>query len=254
MDVSFAVEITDLKKSFAGRVVLDRIQLNVAGGQVFGLLGPNGAGKTTLLRLVCALLRPDSGSVRVAGHAVVENNVQALAQLGVVNNAMGLYERFTGRENITLFGRLAGMDKAQIASRIEQLCQTLDIGAWVDQPARAYSTGMRQKILIARAVVHDPKVLILDEASNGLDIYARRGLLDFSRQFADAGGLVIYSTHVLSEAESLCDSAAIMDHGKILFHGTTAALREHAVDGSLESAFFALANANRVAGKAEARS
>ena len=243
--MSFAVEITDLKKSFAGVLVLDQINLNIAGGQVFGLLGPNGAGKTTLLRLLCALLRPDSGSLRVAGHAVLENNFQALAQLGVVNNAMGLYERFTGRENITLFGQLAGMSKAQIVSRIEQLCQMLDIGAWVDQRARAYSTGMRQKILIARAVVHDPSVLILDEASNGLDIYARRGLLDFARQFAAAGGLVIYSTHVLSEAESLCESAAIMDQGKILFNGTMAALREHAPDGSLESAFFALANTTR---------
>ena len=247
--MNFAVEITDLKKSFAGVPVLNCINLRIPTGQVFGLLGPNGAGKTTLLRLVCALLRPDSGSVRVAGFEVRENNIDALAQLGVVNNAMGLYERFSGRENVTLFGRLAGMGKAQIASRIEQLCQMLDIGAWVDQPARAYSTGMRQKILIARAVVHDPKVLILDEASNGLDIYARRGLLDFSRQFAQAGGLVIYSTHVLSEAESLCESAAIMDQGKILFSGAMSELRSHVPDGDLESAFFALANAYRAPAK-----
>lgn len=246
--MSFAVEITDLKKSFSGVCALGGIDLKIAGGQVFGLLGPNGAGKTTLLRMVCALLRPDAGSVRVAGYDVQQDTLKALAQLGVVNNAMGLYERFSGRENIVLFGRLAGLSPAIIATRIERLCQTLDIAEWIDQPARGYSTGMRQKILIARAVIHEPKVLILDEASNGLDIYARRGLLDFSRQFADAGGLVLYSTHVLSEAESLCDGAAIIDQGKILFDGVMPSLRAHAADGELESAFFALANARR-AGK-----
>lgn len=242
------LDIQSLSKSFGSHKAVDALSLQMPAGCVFGLLGPNGAGKTTLLRLISTLLRPDNGQVLLDGHCSVRAALQVRARLGLVNANMGLYERFTGRENLQLYGQLAGMGEAAVAARIMELRKQLDIGDWIDARAKTYSTGMRQKILIGRAVVHSPPVLILDEASNGLDVYARRGLFEFVRQFADSGALVIYSTHIMSEAEQLCQHVALMDQGKLLASARTTDLLAQTRSESLEAAFFELADAARHSG------
>jgi sodium transport system ATP-binding protein len=235
------LKIENLSKAFGKHQALHAINLEIAAGQIFGLLGPNGAGKTTLLRVVATLLKPDTGSVTLAQMDTQMQPLQVRQMLGVVNAGMGLYERLTGRENLRFFGRISGMPRIKIDQQIEKRAQELGIESWIDARSGTYSTGMRQKVLIARAVLHDPKVLILDEASNGLDVYARRGLLNFARSFAELGGLVIYSTHVLSEAQALCHHAAIIHEGKLLAHDSVPALIARTNTSSLEDAFFALA-------------
>jgi sodium transport system ATP-binding protein len=237
------LEIRQVSKAFVKRNVVNQINLQMFPGQVFGVLGPNGAGKTTLLRMISTLLKPDQGEIRLCGFSTVDQALQVRANLGLVNANMGLYERMSGRENLQLFASLAGLTDKESSQRIEQLCAQLAIDDWIDARAKGYSTGMRQKILIGRAVIHRPKLLILDEASNGLDVFARRGLMDFVKAFSKDGGLVIYSTHIMSEAETLCDQVALMHEGKLLANDTLGHITEEH-GGSLEEAFFRLAKVN----------
>jgi sodium transport system ATP-binding protein len=237
------LEINQVSKSFAKRKVVDNVSLHMFPGQVVGILGPNGAGKTTLLRMISTLLTPDSGNIRLAGFSSLERALELRSNLGLVNANMGIYERMSGRENLQLFASLAGLSKSETAERIEHLRASLDIADWIDARAKGYSTGMRQKILIGRAVIHRPKLLILDEASNGLDVFARRGLMDFVVQFSKAGGLVIYSTHIMSEAQELCDHIALLHEGRLLANDSLANLVQ--AGGSLEDAFFRLAKAQQ---------
>jgi sodium transport system ATP-binding protein len=238
------LEIHQVSKAFAKRKVVDQITLRMLPGQVFGVLGPNGAGKTTLLRMISTLLKPDSGQIRLCGFSTLDQALQVRANLGLVNANMGIYERMSGRENLQFFASLAGLGEQETNDRIRQLCAQLSIDDWIDARAKGYSTGMRQKILIGRAVIHRPKLLILDEASNGLDVFARRGLMDFVKEFSRAGGLVIYSTHIMSEAQSLCDQVALMHEGKLLASDTMDKIT-HEHGGSLEEAFFRLAKVKR---------
>ena len=238
------LEINQVSKSFAKRKVVDNVSLQMFPGQVVGILGPNGAGKTTLLRMISTLLKPDAGSIRLAGVSSVDQPLELRSHLGLVNANMGIYERMSGRENLELFARLAGLRSGVIADRIDALCASLGIGDWLDARAKSYSTGMRQKILIGRAVIHRPKLLILDEASNGLDVFARRGLMDFVLQFSKAGGLVIYSTHIMSEAQALCDQIAMLHEGRLLVNDALSQILS-AHGGTLEDAFFKLAKEQR---------
>ena len=234
------IEINSVSKRFSKHLALDKVSLSLAAGQIFGLLGPNGAGKTTLMRILCTLLRADAGTVRVNGYDVAGEALKVRQQIGVVSAGMGVYERLSGRENLQFFGELNGLAKAKIAERIDLLCSELGIGEWLDLPAAGYSTGMKQKIVIARSVLHEPMVLMLDEASNGLDVLARRALLEFATRYRALGKLVIYSTHVMSEAESLCDRAAILHMGRVIACDSATALRAQTPAGSLEETFFAL--------------
>ena len=161
------IEIDAVSKRFSKHLALDNVSLTLEAGQVFGLLGPNGAGKTTLMRILCTLIRADAGTVRVNGYDVRTQALDVRQQIGVVSAGMGVYERLTGRENLQFFAELNGLSKPKIAERIDVLSSELGIGAWLDLPAAGYSTGMKQKIVIARAVLHEPMVLMLDEASNG---------------------------------------------------------------------------------------
>ncbi len=234
------IKIERLTKRFKSVAALDGVSLSLSGGQIFGLLGPNGAGKTTLLRIIATLLKPDQGAVFLDG---LDVQVQALAvrqRLGLVNAGMGVYERLSGRENLYFFAELYGVKKSRADARIAQLSAELCIGAWIDQPAGGYSTGMKQKIVIARAVLHEPPVLILDEASNGLDVLARRALMDFAINYRALGKLVIYSTHVMAEAQTLCDHAAILHMGRVIANDSVANLRASTPNGTLEEAFFAI--------------
>jgi sodium transport system ATP-binding protein len=239
------IRFQNINKGFGKHQALTDINLSIAGGQVYGLLGPNGAGKTTLLRILSTLLKPDSGQAELVGFDVQKQPLQARNGLGLVNANMGLYQRLSGRENLQFFAELAGLNTAQSNQRIEELMQQLQIEAWADQKASGYSTGMRQKIIVARAILHRPKVLVLDEASNGLDVFARRALTELAKSYAELGNLVIYCTHVMSEAEALCQRAAILHEGKVLADSSIADLQARTGTDNLEDAFFALASSKR---------
>jgi len=234
------IEVHGLTKRFDDLVAVDDVSFDVAAGQVFGLLGPNGAGKTTTLRVLATLLRADGGRATIAGHDVQREPEAVRRAIGVVNGGMGLYDRLTGREVLHYFGELYGMRKDAIGRRVEELDGLLDLAGTLDKRTGAFSTGMKQKIVVARAVLHDPQVLFFDEATSGLDVMARRAVLDFSRRYPGETRAVVWSTHVMSEAEELCDRVAVLYRGRVVADDTVAGLREAADAPDLEQAFFTL--------------
>jgi sodium transport system ATP-binding protein len=235
------IETTGLTKRFGKAVVaVQDLSLEARAGEVYGLLGPNGAGKTTTLRMLATLLTPSSGTATVAGFDVARQPEDVRRHIGVVNGGMGLYDRLTGRETLAYFAQFYGIGKADTAKRIRALEGALEMTELLDRRASEYSTGMKQKIVIARAVLHEPAVLILDEATNGLDVVARRAVLEFARSYKNANRVVLYSTHIMNEAEELCERAAIIDHGRLIAQDSLAALKSQANASSLEEAFFKL--------------
>jgi sodium transport system ATP-binding protein len=247
------IEVQGLRKTFeggkAGKKVLavDDLAFTVAAGEVYGLLGPNGAGKTTTLRVLATLLKPDAGTAKVAGYDVVSEAEAVRSRIGVVNGGMGLYDRLTGREILRYFGRLYGMDAAAVDARIEVLDSLLSLGDTLDRRAGGFSTGMKQKVVIARAVIHDPAVIFFDEATSGLDVVARRAVIDFVRSYPSEARAVVYSTHVMSEVEELCDRCCIIYRGRKIAEGTVAELNASSQASSLEEAFFRLVSRSGLA-------
>ena len=240
------ISVSHLNKSFEGGrggkpvVAVDDLSFEVEKGEVFGLLGPNGAGKTTTLRILSTLLVADSGAATVAGHDIVKQAETVRSMIGVVNGGMGLYDRLTGREILHYFGGLYGMKRRDIEARIEQLDELLQLGDTLPRRAGGFSTGMKQKVVIARAVIHDPAVIFFDEATSGLDVVARRSVIDFVRAYPSAGRAVVYSTHVMSEVEELCDRACIIYQGRKIADGTIPEIVASGEGQSLEDAFFRL--------------
>jgi sodium transport system ATP-binding protein len=234
------IHVQGLTKRFGDLVAVDDVSFDVAAGQVFGLLGPNGAGKTTTLRVLATLLRADGGRATIAGHDVQREPEAVRRAIGVVNGGMGLYDRLTGREVLHYFGELYGMRKGAIERRVEELDGLLDLAGTLERRTGAFSTGMKQKIVVARAVLHDPQVLFFDEATSGLDVMARRAVLDFSRRYPGETRAVVWSTHVMSEVEELCDRVAVLYRGRVVADDTVAGLREAADAPDLEQAFFTL--------------
>lgn len=234
------LDIQDITKTYGKFTALKGVSFSADEGEVFGLLGPNGAGKTTLLRILATLLSPTSGQARVGGHEVAESPEAVRRLIGVVNGGMGLPARLTGREVLRSFAGLYGLNRDTTEARIAQLDAQLDLGRTLDVRAGEYSTGMKQKVVIARAVIHDPTVLILDEAASGLDIFARRTLLDFVQATRAPGRLTLYSTHVMSEAEEVCDRVAILHQGQLETVGTIPEILARTGQSNLERAFFTL--------------
>ena len=234
------LDIQNITKTYGRFTALGGVSLQAQGGEVFGLLGPNGAGKTTLLRILATLLSPTSGTATVAGHDLTRDPEAVRRIIGVVNGGMGLPARLTGREVLQSFAGLYGMTEGQTKARIAELDQRLDLGRTLDVKAGEYSTGMKQKVVIARAVIQDPAVLILDEAASGLDIFARRTLLDFVTENRAPGRLTLYSTHVMSEAEEVCDRVAIIHLGQLLTVDTIPNILAQTGESNLERACFAL--------------
>jgi sodium transport system ATP-binding protein len=243
------IEVSALSKSFGKVRAVSGVSFSVARGEVFGLLGPNGAGKTTTLRILATLLRADSGSARVAGHDVRLHDELVRRSIGVVNGGMGLYDRLTGREILAYFGRLYGMSRRAIAARIEELAEVLELGDALDRQSGEFSTGMKQKVVIARAILHDPPVIFFDEATSGLDVMARRAVLDLVGRLAEGERSVVYSTHVMSEVEELCDRVAIIYRGELVAQDSIAGLLRATGASNLEQAFFL--SVGRVGGERE---
>ena len=218
------VLLSALAKTFGERRAVDGLSLQVPAGEIYGLLGPNGAGKTTALRMIAGLLVPSSGQVQVMGLDVAAEPEAAKAQLGFLTGSTGLYGRLTAREVLTFFGRVYGMPRPAIARRIDELvAERLRIEPLLDRRCEGLSTGEKQRVSLARAVLHDPPVLVLDEPTNGLDVLASRFLRDLVRAERDRGKAIIFSTHYLAEAELLCDRIGLLHRGRLLREGTPAA-------------------------------
>jgi sodium transport system ATP-binding protein len=235
------VDVQHLTKRFGAALAVDDLSFRVAPGEIYGLLGPNGAGKTTTLRVLAAILAPTSGRAALGGVDVAHDPQAARRKLGFLTGTTGLYARLTGRELLRYFGRLHGMPDAAIAERTTLLARALDLEPILDRRCEALSTGQRQRLSVARAVLHDPAVLILDEPTVGLDVLASRFLREFVRGERDRGKAVVFSTHYLAEAELLCDRIGLVHRGRMLAEGTPAALRALAGGAaSLEEAFLRL--------------
>jgi sodium transport system ATP-binding protein len=221
-------------------VALDRLSFDAYPGQVFGLLGPNGAGKTTALRILSTVLRPTSGTATVNGCDVVTRPDDVRRQIGYMSANTGVYDRMTAWEMVEYFGRLYGMAPAALKTRMESIFERLQMNEIRDRMGAKMSTGMKQKVSIARAIIHDPPVLIFDEATSGLDVLVARALLHTVSELRDQGKCIVFSTHIMREAEKLCDRIAIVHRGYILAEGTLAELRERYEEHDLEELFFRL--------------
>ena len=221
-------------------IAADGVSFTVAPGEIFGLLGPNGAGKTTVLRILSTVLAPTSGIARVCGYDVVADATMVRRHIGFVSNNTAIYDRMTALEMVTHFGRLHGLERRTLTDRVNDLFDRLRMQDFRDTPGGQMSTGMKQKVSIARALVHDPPVLIFDEATLGLDVLVARNLLEIVRDLRDSGKCLIFSTHIMSEVERLCDRIAIMHRGRILDNGSLAELRSRHDGDNFEELFFGL--------------
>jgi sodium transport system ATP-binding protein len=221
-------------------VAVDRVSFTAQEGEIYGLLGPNGAGKTTVLRILSTVLEPTSGTAIVGGFDVVTQPLLVRHQIGFVSTNTAVYDRMTAREMVEYFGRLYGMDEPELADRIDELFNRLQMHEFSDVLGAKMSTGMRQKVSIARAIVHDPPVLIFDEATSGLDVLVGRALLDTVAELRAQGKCIVFSTHIMREAEKLCDRIAILHRGRILAEGTLPQLLEEHTTSDLEDLFFRL--------------
>ena len=231
----------DLHKSFktkTGKVTaVDGVSFTAHDGQITGLLGPNGAGKTTTMRMLYTLMTPDRGTVTVDGIDAARDPVAVRRALGVLPDARGVYKRLTARENIAYFGELHGLSSKQIAERTKALSDALDMGDILDRQTEGFSQGQRTKTAIARALVHDPRNVILDEPTNGLDVMTTRGLREFLKQLRGEGRCVVFSSHIMQEVAALCDRIVIVARGEVVASGTADELRALTGEDNLEDAF-----------------
>ncbi|MBP7914656.1 MAG: ATP-binding cassette domain-containing protein [Vitreoscilla sp.] len=244
------IEIEQLAKRFTqgrGRKArevraVDGVSWRAEDGRITGLLGPNGAGKTTTLRMVAALIAPDAGRILVDGIDVARQPMAALARLGVLSDARGLYPRLTARENIIYYARLHGMGAAAANARAEQLARVLEMAPLLDRRTDGFSQGERMKTALARALVHDPPNIILDEPTNGLDVLATRSLRDALRRLRDdEGKCIVFSSHIMQEVERLCDHVVVISHGRTVAEGTVGELMARTGQTDFEETFVALA-------------
>lgn len=215
----------------------EAISFRCAPGEIYGLLGANGAGKTTTLRMLATIFTPTAGTARVAGFDVVREPAQVRAHIGFLSTATALYDRLTAAETVEYFGQLYGLDPATIARRTSELFKALDMEEFRDRRCAKLSTGMKQKVSIARTLIHDPPVMIFDEPTIGLDVMAARSITDFIKQCRNRGKTVIFSTHVMSEVEKLCDRIGIIHNGRMRAEGTLDELRGRHQKTSLEEIF-----------------
>jgi sodium transport system ATP-binding protein len=231
------IEVSELSKRFGAVQALDAVSFTAADGRITGLLGPNGAGKSTCLRILSTVLQADSGTGRVGGIDLKVDPLGARRVLGVLPHSSGLYQQLTGRENIEYYGRLHGLGEPELEQRVDALIDRLDLKAIAHRKAKGFSQGERTKIALARALVHDPQHLLLDEPTAGLDVMATRHLRDWLREVRRWGRCVLLSSHVMQEVEALVDDLVIVAAGRVTLTGTPAELAERFPGRSLEEIF-----------------
>jgi sodium transport system ATP-binding protein len=237
------IAVERLAKHFGVVAAVRQVSFVAGDGRVTGLLGPNGAGKTTTLRMISTLVEPSGGTVRVDGIDARANPIAARARTGVLSDARGLYGRLTARENIAYYGQLRGLSYSTIAQSIGRLASLLEFEALLDRRTDGFSQGERMKVAIARALVHDPPNVVLDEPTNGLDVMTTRSLREVVRRLREAGKCVLFSSHVMQEVAALCDDIVIVSQGEVVAVGSPAAIRETAGCEDLEEAFVRLTGA-----------
>ncbi len=225
MSVSACIEAKGLAKSFGAKLAVEDLDLVVRSGEIYGLLGPNGAGKTTTLKMLCGLMRPDRGRVALCGWDMAKNPLEAKRRLAFIPDNPYIYDALTGREFLKLVASLYGIGPDLAAARIGELADLLEVGPWLDQRAEGYSHGMRQKIVLASALLHQPEVYLVDEPLVGLDPAGIITVREIFRQEAARGACLVISTHTLSLAESVCSSIGIISHGRLVAQGTLGELR-----------------------------
>ena len=236
------IEARNLTKTFKDKkrgtiTAVSDVSFSCQPGRIYGLLGANGAGKTTTLRLLATLLQPTSGTATVAGHDVITAPNEVRTHVGFLAASTALYGRLTAREMIAYFGQLNGMDSAAIRARLKVLSAELDMGEFLDRRCEKFSTGMKQKTSIARTLIHDPAVMIFDEPTLGLDVMTARAIVHFVRECRNRGKTVIYSTHIMSEVEKLCDTVGIIHDGRLVAEGTIPDLRTRYAEQDMEEVF-----------------
>ncbi len=234
------IEASDLHKRFGAVTAVDGVSFGAEDGEVTGLLGANGAGKTTTLRMLCGLLAPDRGRPTIGGHDAARQPAVARRGLGVVPDTAGLYVRLTAREHLEYAGRLHGLDRGALGPAVERVIERLSMQGIADRRAAGFSQGERRKVALARALVHDPQHVLLDEPTNGLDVVAARAVRREVRALATAGKCVLFSSHVMSEVAELCDRIVILARGRVAAEGTPAEILTRTGCPDLESAFVAL--------------
>lgn len=234
------IRVTNLHKSFGKVQAVRGVSFEALDGEITGLLGPNGAGKTTTLRMLYSLLPPDQGEISIDGLNPERDAMEIKRTLGVVPDSRGLYTRLTARENIRYYGELHGMPKADLEQRIDELTRTLDLSEFIDRRTEGFSQGQRVKVAIARAMVHKPQTVLMDEPSNGLDVMSTRALREYIRSLRKDGHSVVLSTHIMQEVVALCDRIVIIAKGEVAANGTAEELLQRSGCSSLEDAFVKL--------------
>ena len=233
------IHVSHLRKSFGKVAAVRDVSFDAADGQITGLLGPNGAGKTTTLRILYTVMRPDGGTAQVDGFDVVAQPQSVQRHIGVLPDASGLYPRLTSREHLRYFGRLHGLPAAALERRIDELVTLLDLGDIADRLTEGFSHGQRVKVMLARALVHRPRNLLLDEPTGGLDVMSTRLVRRLLRRLRDEGHCLLFSSHVMQEVSALCDQIIVVAQGQVAVQGTADELRRATGQASLEDAFVA---------------
>jgi ABC-2 type transport system ATP-binding protein len=240
VELNSLIEASQLTKKYGEKTAVNDVSFLVRGGEIFGFLGPNGAGKTTTIKIIVGLLHPTSGSIKVAGYDVVRQPIEAKSCCGYVPDTPNLYPKLTGRELLHFVGDLYSLERSLTARRSEELLNLFGLADAADETADSYSHGMRQKVSLAAALLHDPKVLVLDEPTVGLDPKSARLIKDILRQIAGRGAAIMLSTHILEIAQNICDRIGIIDRGKLIAAGTIEELRDTRRERSLEDIFLSL--------------
>ncbi len=231
------IEVKNLKKRFGKVKAIDGVSFTAEDGRITGLLGPNGAGKSTTLRVLYTAYKPDSGSAHIDQCDVTTETLKVRKSIGVLTHRAGIYERLTARENVRYFGELHGLSGRALDERIDHLAENLEMQDFIERRAKGFSQGQRTKVALARALVHNPRNVLLDEPTNGLDVMATRGLREVILRLKEAGHCVLFSSHVMQEVAALCDEIVIIAQGQIAAHGTPQAIRQHTGEENLEDAF-----------------
>lgn len=231
------ISVRGLHKSFGDVKAVDGVSFDAQDGRITALLGANGAGKSTTLRILYTVLKPDSGTATIDGIDVVTDALRARGRIGALPHAPGLYPHLTARENIAYYARLCGMPIDRIAARVDELVGQLDIGAFADRRTKGFSQGQRTKVALARALVHEPGNIILDEPSNGLDVMATRSLRELIRELRSAGKCILFSSHVMQEVAALCDEIVIIAEGRVALCDSPEGIRNTTGCDDLEEAF-----------------
>ncbi|MCH7830001.1 MAG: ATP-binding cassette domain-containing protein [Proteobacteria bacterium] len=233
------IEVKGVHKSFGKVRAVRDVSFVAPDGKVTGLLGPNGAGKSTLLRILYTVLKPDAGCASIDGADVVTDALTARQRIGALPHGAGLYPHLTARENIAYYARLCGLHKSTVDDKVDDIVKLLEIDDFADRRTKGFSQGQRTKVALARALVHDPQNVILDEPSNGLDVMAMRSLRHLILKLKDAGRCILFSSHVMQEVAALCDDICIIAHGQVAIDGSVESIREQTGCDDLEDAFVA---------------